>query len=201
MVPDMPQAGPPDAPIPAAAPLSPVKAARRDRIIAAAEQVFLAHGYRGTSFEAVAEAATMSKVTLYTYFRDKDALFLAVGQSLSERLRAAVDRGFAAPGPLAERLAAGLVAKHRLVFEIVRRSPHADELLAARSGLLAGIFDRLDAEICATMTRMIAAEGRPEAEALAATLFNGADGCGRLAPDPESLSAQIARLASALVGP
>lgn len=55
---------------------------RRDRKIAAildaAPKLFMQTGFVGTSMDAVAAAAKVSKPTLYSYFENKDALFAAV---------------------------------------------------------------------------------------------------------------------------
>lgn len=51
---------------------------KRDAIMVAATRLFLERGYSGTSMEAIAEAAPVSKPTLYTHFRDKNDLFAAV---------------------------------------------------------------------------------------------------------------------------
>ncbi|MEC4750131.1 TetR/AcrR family transcriptional regulator [Methylomicrobium sp. Wu6] len=51
---------------------------KRQAILAAARQAFLAHGYSGVSMEAIAEAAPVSKPTLYSHFRGKQELFSAV---------------------------------------------------------------------------------------------------------------------------
>jgi TetR/AcrR family transcriptional repressor of mexJK operon len=51
---------------------------KRQSILAAARQAFLAHGYSGASMEAIAEAAPVSKPTLYSHFRGKQDLFAAV---------------------------------------------------------------------------------------------------------------------------
>jgi len=48
------------------------------RIRAAARALFLAHGYGGTSMDAVAAAAPASKRTLYQYYPGKADLFAAV---------------------------------------------------------------------------------------------------------------------------
>jgi len=47
-------------------------------ILDGARQVFLAHGYSGASMEAIAEAAPVSKPTLYSHFGSKHELFAAV---------------------------------------------------------------------------------------------------------------------------
>lgn len=51
---------------------------KRQAILTAARQVFLAHGYSGASMEAIAEAAPVSKPTLYSHFHGKHDLFAAV---------------------------------------------------------------------------------------------------------------------------
>jgi len=51
---------------------------KRQAILAAARQAFLAHGYSGVSMEAIAEAAPVSKPTLYSHFHGKQELFSAV---------------------------------------------------------------------------------------------------------------------------
>ncbi len=48
------------------------------KILAAAEDAFLAQGYLGTSMDVVAERAGVSKQTVYSNFGSKEALFLRV---------------------------------------------------------------------------------------------------------------------------
>jgi TetR/AcrR family transcriptional regulator len=57
----------------------------RAAILAAAEQVFASGGLAGARTDAIAAAAGVNKAMLYYYFRDKDALYLAV---LEEHFRA-----------------------------------------------------------------------------------------------------------------
>ena len=61
------------------------EAARREaRIVEVATRLFIERGFDGTSIDAVAEAAGVSKPTLYSRYQDKRALFEAV---LQDRLR------------------------------------------------------------------------------------------------------------------
>jgi len=113
--------------------LSPLKAARREKIIDAAERMFLSYGFRGTTVEGIAEAAGISKVTLYAYFHAKDAAFEAVAARFFETLRTAAMAALGGPGRRSARVAAALIAKHGILFDTVRASPHAAELLAARA--------------------------------------------------------------------
>jgi AcrR family transcriptional regulator len=54
------------------------KDARREEIISAAEAVFFNKGLAGATMDEVAEAAELSKGTLYLYYKTKEDLYLAV---------------------------------------------------------------------------------------------------------------------------
>lgn len=58
-----------------------------ERILDAATDLFLTHGYGATSIEAVARRARVSKRTFYSRFEDKSALFRAVVHRIVETLR------------------------------------------------------------------------------------------------------------------
>jgi TetR/AcrR family transcriptional repressor of mexJK operon len=51
---------------------------KRQAILDAATRAFISSGYSGVSMEAIAEAAPVSKPTLYNYFKSKQDLFAAV---------------------------------------------------------------------------------------------------------------------------
>lgn len=51
---------------------------KRESILAAAKKTFIAHGYAGASMDSIAEAAPVSKPTLYKHFSSKHDLFVAV---------------------------------------------------------------------------------------------------------------------------
>ncbi|GAA4010285.1 hypothetical protein GCM10022631_23580 [Deinococcus rubellus] len=57
---------------------TPRAAAKRQQILTAARQLFLAQGYERTSTETIRQAAGVSKQTLYVYFPGKVALLGAV---------------------------------------------------------------------------------------------------------------------------
>ncbi|MGF1499448.1 MAG: TetR/AcrR family transcriptional regulator [Elainellaceae cyanobacterium] len=56
-------------------------------ILAGALQVFTAHGYAAASMDRIAAAAKVSKPTLYNYFQDKETLFVALMQQLTQNSR------------------------------------------------------------------------------------------------------------------
>jgi TetR/AcrR family transcriptional repressor of mexJK operon len=58
---------------------------KRDAILDAAKRLFSTHGFDGTSMDAIAKAAEVSKLTVYSHFGDKDALFKAAVESKCEQ--------------------------------------------------------------------------------------------------------------------
>jgi len=56
--------------------------AKRDAILTAAQRLFPQYGFAGTSMDAVALAAHVSKQTLYRYHANKEALFVATLQQM-----------------------------------------------------------------------------------------------------------------------
>jgi AcrR family transcriptional regulator len=60
--------------------------AKRQAIIDAAQRVFLAQGFAGSSVDAIAGAAGASKQTICNHFGDKEALFRAVVRAVHSGL-------------------------------------------------------------------------------------------------------------------
>ena len=59
---------------------------KRRRILDSALDVFVAHGYVGTSTDQLAAAASVSKQTLYRAFGDKQSLFAALIHAACDRI-------------------------------------------------------------------------------------------------------------------
>ena len=51
---------------------------KRDAILDAAKRLFATHGFDGTSMDAIAKTAEVSKLTVYSHFGDKESLFREV---------------------------------------------------------------------------------------------------------------------------
>jgi len=62
------------------------KEKRRESIINAAEHVILQRGFEAATMDEIAEHAELSKGTLYLYFKNKTALYLAICARGSEKL-------------------------------------------------------------------------------------------------------------------
>jgi AcrR family transcriptional regulator len=62
----------------------PAGQSKRQQILDGAICTFLKHGYEGTGMNQVAEAAGVTKQTIYSHFGDKEGLFTAIVEELTE---------------------------------------------------------------------------------------------------------------------
>jgi TetR/AcrR family transcriptional regulator len=69
---------PPALPGPHRPPTRPIRAANRERILGAAEQVFAGAGFNGATMAAIADAAGLPKANLHYYFGNKGELYREV---------------------------------------------------------------------------------------------------------------------------
>src|ERR1700722_9633390 len=95
--------------------------ATRAHLIDVATRLFTAHGYEGTSIEAVLAESGASRGSLYHHFKGKEALFLAVMEQVGIRASApAAEAMSAAPDAIAA-LRIGCLAWIRLACDPVAR--------------------------------------------------------------------------------
>lgn len=100
----------------------PKDPAKRRAILEAAKTLFPRHGYDGTSMDAVAALAGVSKLTVYNHFGDKDTLFT---EAVRERCESQL------PHALFERVASARDLRSALM-EIARRTHelvHSEEAM------------------------------------------------------------------------
>jgi AcrR family transcriptional regulator len=86
----------------------------RERLLAAADEVFYAHGIRNSSVDEVAQRAGLTKRTLYYHFRSKDDLAAAYVQQRSDlTLARQIGAASSVAGPFAAKVDALFVAVER----------------------------------------------------------------------------------------
>jgi AcrR family transcriptional regulator len=152
------------------------ESARYRRTIRAAEELFKKVGFRAVTMELVAREANIAKATLYSYFKNKDELYLAVCARMAQILRGGVEQALAKPGAsLDERLTEAVISKHRLVFSLVRKSPHASELFTYTHSMASDIFAELDIVILELLREAIRSDAQlaGSADQLARALYFG----------------------------
>ena len=172
------------------------ESARYKRAIRAAEELFKKVGFRAVTMELVAREADVAKGTLYSYFKNKDELFLAVCARMARIEQRAVEQALAKPdAPLDSRLADAIIAKHRTIFTLVRGSAHAAELFSYTHNMAGDIFGAMDAAILKTLQETIAQDPvlAAQAQRLARALYFGS---AELAGRSETLADMEAELTS-----
>jgi len=123
---------------------------RQEYLIEVAGAMFMKLGFDGTSIDAVAEAAAMSKRTVYARYRDKNELFSAVLRDLIERWLVPINRFQSSNADLepmlveiarhllTSALAPQAVSLHRIIIGEAERRPEFGRL-ANSEGRQAGI--------------------------------------------------------------
>ena len=76
---------------------------KRERVRSVAQRLFIQQGFEGTSMDAIAMTAGVSKPTLYRYYQNKEALFADVLRDLTVRRTWSDLPAMAADRPIASR--------------------------------------------------------------------------------------------------
>jgi AcrR family transcriptional regulator len=100
-------------------------AAQADKILAVAARLFAAHRFHEARMEDLATDAGVGKGTLYRYFRDKEALYLALLARAQEGMRRCQQEAAELPLSARGRLEAVVAA----IIEYLDRNPHFFELI------------------------------------------------------------------------
>lgn len=137
-----------------AGPGRPKDQQKRAAILDAAKRLFVERGYNATSMDAVASVARVSKLTVYSHFGDKDALFTeAVRCKCEEQLPAQIFLADPTGSPREQLLeiaraffalvtSAEALAVHRTVVANLQQSPQLGALFwEAGPARVQGAFD------------------------------------------------------------
>jgi AcrR family transcriptional regulator len=129
-----------------------LKLHRQEEILAAAFEVFAAHGYEATRMDEVARQAGIAKGTIYLYFRDKEQLFRAVVRGLVQKRFDAMAGSFQGTG---EQLLRELLS--RMYSQVVRNGKVRSivRLLIAESGRFPRLSEIYHREIIAPGMRAV----------------------------------------------
>jgi TetR/AcrR family transcriptional repressor of mexJK operon len=73
---------------------------KRQAILESAKRLFLEQGYDGSSMDAIAKAAGVSKLTVYNHFHDKENLFVAAVEAHCENQLPALEFDLKAEVPI-----------------------------------------------------------------------------------------------------
>ena len=170
-----------------------LKAKRRAKLVDVARDAFVAQGFRGATMEGIAEAAPVSKVTLYSYFPDKAAIFDAVAEKVAQDLMELVTTELEAFDNSVDAVVAALTAKHMYIHSLIRTSEFAQELFQAKDALSARHFRQTDAEIRDSLARRLS-EVRDDSQECAELLLAASQGIANAARSEGQLRDRIDKL-------
>lgn len=168
---------------------------RRARIVAAALEAFSRFGYRRAAMADIAAAAGVSRPSLYLVFPNKAAVFRALADALMGDAIAAAEAAWPHGLPLADGLAAAILAKDLPIHRLLGATPHAAEILAEAETLAADLHKASAARFATLVSARLAASGDPEAAATARLVANAADGLKHAGLDEPTYVADVTRLA------
>jgi len=113
---------------------------KRAAILQAAKQLFTTQGFDGTSMDAIAGLAGVSKLTVYSHYRDKERLFVAAVECVCQEQMPAEIFNADLKGPIRKQLLAiaraffalimseEAVAVHRTIVANAQQSPKLGQL-------------------------------------------------------------------------
>ena len=129
------------------------------RILNAALRCFARHGLSRTTMSDIAEAAGLSRTSLYKHYSNREAVFRALTVRVNEGVRRAVTEAAATSGTLAERLHAVAIARVIWAFDALHLSEHGHELIDAKDELCGAPTQETETEFVALLARIIASAG------------------------------------------
>jgi AcrR family transcriptional regulator len=138
---------------------------KRDRILDAAQELFVRYGVKRTSIDDVAREAGIAKGTVYLSFESKAELFAAIADRLCASTFADVQRIALETTPLTTRLVGILDRYIGATHRLIAQSPHIAELTASKETLSAAAFDALDRRIHSLLSVLLGEAGITRDEA------------------------------------
>jgi len=113
---------------------------KRNRILDAAQNLFLRYGVKRTALDDVVREAGIAKGTLYLYFDSKDALFAAVAEQLCAEVLRNAEEAIASSSSSTSRIVGCLDASIGSMHRLTAQSPHIAELTESKEALAAAIY-------------------------------------------------------------
>ncbi|HEY8010755.1 MAG TPA: TetR/AcrR family transcriptional regulator [Rudaea sp.] len=113
---------------------------KRAAILQAAKRLFITQGFEGTSMDAIANAAGVSKLTVYSHYQDKERLFTAAVEQVCHEQMPTEIFNADLKGPIRRQLltiaraffalitSAEALAVHRTIVANARQSPRLAQM-------------------------------------------------------------------------
>jgi AcrR family transcriptional regulator len=132
---------------------------KRDRILDAAQSLFVRYGVKRTSIDDVAREAGVAKGTVYLSFESKAKLFAAIAERFCANVLADAQQVVLEATPLSQRLVGMLDCYIGAPHRLVAQSPHIAELTKSKEAHSAAVFDALDTQIRSLLSAVLGEAG------------------------------------------
>jgi AcrR family transcriptional regulator len=132
-----------------------VLTAKQEKVLTAAEGCFLRYGFRKTTMEDIAAAASVSRPALYLMYASKEEVLRAVIARLFARMLAEVRDGVGARADLVDALAFAFEVWYVRPFLTIRSSPDAADLLENSRRIVDAEWSRADADFEKIITQAL----------------------------------------------
>jgi AcrR family transcriptional regulator len=126
-------------------------------------KLFARHGFNRTSMADIAEAAGISRATLYLHFKNKEEIFRALADNVVKESLQQMREAWQATAAFSQNLEAAILAKDGRLHRLKHTSPHGGELLASNSESVLACAQILEAgfiEFLCSRASEEAADGR-----------------------------------------
>jgi AcrR family transcriptional regulator len=189
----------------ASAPPAQASLAPRERIVAAACELFYRHGIRAVGVDAIAEAAGTNKMTLYRHFSSKDELVAECLRRVGAKADALWERIESAhPSDARAQLAAWVSAMGEVLAAAGERGCamcNAAIELPDRTHPARGVIEAFKSAQRDRLVRLCSAAGARQAEPLADELFLLVEGArvSLQSVGPEGPAARFVSMAQAII--
>src|SRR5258708_33884505 len=172
---------------------------KQERILEAAQRLFVRYGVKRTSFDDIVQEAGIAKGTLYLYYDSKNVLFAAVAARLCTKLLDQAHQAVNASASLTEQLVGVLDAYVGVIHRLVAESPHMAELIDGKESIASDSFDTFDRDMKAMLHRILNDAGisRDDAVEMFVAAALGTLGTGDIAEQP--YPSRLTRLLNILV--
>jgi len=180
--------------------------AKRDKVLAAALDIFLRYGYKRATMNDIAEAAGISRPALYLVFEGKEEVFKSVyGQWVKETL-IAIEGEIGCLKTPEDKLRAAFELWTVRAFERMRTSSEAAELLESTFGFAQDSvnqgyrsFEKIIVPVLKSHSKFQSAKPRVSAEKTARILSGAVRGFKIVAKDVPELRSLIKELLTLLL--
>tara|TARA_R110000824_G_scaffold9262_1_gene41534 strand:+ start:378 stop:938 length:561 start_codon:yes stop_codon:yes gene_type:complete len=148
------------------------------RLLDGAMQQFNRHGFAKTSMSDIAEAAGISRTSLYKHFSTKEAVFKGLSERINSRVYETVVAAYSDSGPWNKRLLAVINARVSWVYELLHQSEYGRELINEKNRICGGEILAANDRLKSLVARLLEEEFKEKSKAdlLASLLIQSVNG-------------------------